>query len=151
MWTLFPKFYSLFENYSMDVVQELLVPFDNYISRGTQMFLTGPYLDLVFTMYKKVLSDLNTMDRTCADVIKLWEVVVQNCKGRIDQYIEPSIEIALNRLNEAQKVPLKVLLIEVIANSMYYNPELLLRILENRNWTRPTFEVWFQLVPKFDR
>ena len=151
MWSLFPKMHNMFENWSLDIITDLLVPFDNYISRGTNVFLTGPYLEIVFSMYKRILTDDNTDDRTCADAAKLWEVVLQNCVGKVDAYIEPALELALNRLTKTKKQPLRVLLMEVVANSSYYNPALLLSILEKRGWTKPTFEYWFQTVPNLDR
>jgi transcription termination factor NusB len=151
MWSLFPKMVHMFDNWSMDIITDLLVPFDNYISRGTTVFLTGPYLEMVFTMYKKILSDDNCDDRTVADAAKLWEVVLQNCIGKVDQYVEPALELALNRLTKTKKAPLRVLLMEVLANTSYYNPALLLSILEKRGWTKPAFEYWFQSVPKLER
>lgn len=32
----------------------MVPPIDNFISRGTETFLTGPYLDMTMNMYKKV-------------------------------------------------------------------------------------------------
>jgi len=83
------------------------------------------------------------------EATKLAEIVILNCKGKVDQYIEPFIELALKRLDKAEGDELKMVLIEVVSCSLYYNPMLTLHILEQKNWTQATFTRWFQHLPNF--
>jgi hypothetical protein len=84
---------------------------------------------------------------------KLIEVILQHCRGRVDGCLPGIIELAVGRLfsKETTMNSLRVLLLEVIANCLYYNPMLTLRILEERNFTRPVFEAWFQNANNFTR
>jgi len=151
MWSLFPIMHERFMECT-DFIQDLLNPFDNYISRSTETFLTGGhYLQMVSEMYKKILLNDNEAESNCIDACKLIEVVLLNCRGRVDQFIEPYIQIALTRLPKATRDNLKCLLIGVVVNSMYYNPVLTLEILARNNWTEQFFSVWFQHVSKLPR
>ncbi len=103
----------------MLIPPDLLRPFDNYISRGTETFLSNrAYLEMVFNMYKSVLSADHLSERTVADGVQLIEVVLQHCRGRVDQIIEPVLEIALTKLGQAKRTFLKVLLVETVRETM---------------------------------
>jgi importin-7 len=45
---------------------------------------------------------------------KLIEVVFQNCKGQVDQWVEPYIMITIDCLRTATRPYLKCLLIQVV-------------------------------------
>lgn len=47
---------------------------------------------------------------------KLIEVVFQNCKGQVDQWVEPYLAITVGRLRSATKPYLKCLLIQVVCS-----------------------------------
>jgi len=151
MWSLFPKLHYFFDNHGMDLLSIILLPYDNFISRATDKFLSGPYLPIVVSIYKRVLTDNKTNYETVIDACKLWESVLLNCKGRIDTLIEPTLEMALTRLSKTKRTNLKVILLEIALNSAYYNPSLFLQITQNKDWTKAIFELWFQLTPKFKR
>jgi len=102
-------------------------------------------------MYQKVVTEDRISEANTGDTVKLIEVVLQNCRGKIDHLIEPIITIAVDRLQKAKKTFLKVLLIEVVANALFYNAAFTLQILEKKNWTKNIFEAWFQLIPKHHR
>lgn len=42
------------------------------------------------------------------------EVVLQNCKGRVDEWVEPYLRISIDRLGRTEKSYLKDLLVEVV-------------------------------------
>jgi len=145
---------KIFHDNGIDTISELLIPLDNYISRGTEAFLSlegGQYPNVIFNMYKTVMTDTNASDGQCVDGAKLIQVLLIYCKGRVDSLVPAIIEVAATRLNTAKKPALKVILMEVIADSLIYNPLLTLSLLESRQWTRPVFTLWFELVPKFAR
>lgn len=41
MWTLWPQLVQCFHEWAIDYFENLLVPLDNFISRGTDTFLSG--------------------------------------------------------------------------------------------------------------
>jgi len=143
--------YKLIDNVGIDFIEDLLTPLDNLVSRGTETFLNGPYLEMTFNMYKKCLVDEEVSEAHRIDGTKLAEVVLLNCKGRIDNYVEPFIELAILRMPGSQRTDLKVTLMGVVANALYYNPILAMHILEKRGWTKEVFNAWLLLVPKLSR
>lgn len=77
MWNLFPLLYQAFEGWACDWMDrtaiilhmligidtlvanafgiEMLIPLDNYISRGNEIFISNPeYLKMILSMYQKV-------------------------------------------------------------------------------------------------
>lgn len=54
IWSLFPKLFNAIDSCGIDYISDLLTPLDNFISRGTDVFLSGPYPEMIFAMYKKV-------------------------------------------------------------------------------------------------
>lgn len=150
MWNLFPKMYHAFSEWGPDFLSNILVPMDNYISKSTQVFVSGEYLQMVLQMYHKAMT-ADLPENITGEGAKLIEVVLLNCGGYIDNVLENIVELALNRLSKAKNTFLKVLLLEVVVNSLYYNPPLLLNILEKRGWTQEVFSMWFTLIPKFKR
>lgn len=50
MWSLWPQIYEAYNDFALDYFENIMVPLDNYISRGTPTFLGGRspcYLDQV--------------------------------------------------------------------------------------------------------
>jgi hypothetical protein len=152
MWKLFPFLVKAYDEWGPDFLNDLLPPLDNYISYDTQTFLEGGiYLQLVSDIYMKTLTK-NCGEFAIRDACQLIEVVILNCKGHIDHLIDMYLQLAMSALNTyAKKSSTKVMLLEVFANAIIYNPALALNIMESRNWTSFVFSLWFQLVPNFTR
>jgi hypothetical protein len=47
MWTLFPRLVDCLDTWAIDYWRDVLLPLDNYISRGTEIFLTAPAAPVV--------------------------------------------------------------------------------------------------------
>jgi len=99
-------------------------------------------------MYKRVLEDDKVPEQDAGEVCKLIEVVLQNCRARVDAYLPPIVVLAVNRLLVAKSSPFKVLLLEVIANALYYNAGLTLQIIEQTNSTQAVFTLWLRMLFK---
>ena len=69
---------------------------------------------VIFLLTKKVFADPNFEDGDIEPAPKLIEAVLQNCKGRVDEWVEPYLRIAIDRLRRTEKNYLKDLLIEVV-------------------------------------
>ncbi|XP_020408170.1 importin beta-like SAD2 isoform X2 [Zea mays] len=129
--------------------QDILVPLDNYISRGTDHFLACKDPDYQQSLWKalqSIMMDENMEDSDIEPAPKLIEVVFQNCKGNVDHWVEHYLRITIERLRRAHKPYLKCLLVQVIANALYYNPALTLEILNKLGVAADIFNHWFAML-----
>ncbi|XVF65538.1 hypothetical protein PTKIN_Ptkin09bG0257100 [Pterospermum kingtungense] len=149
MWSLWPLMIEALADWAIDFFPNILVPLDNYISRGTAHFLTckePDYQQSLWNMISSILADKNLEDNDIEPAPKLIEVVFQNCRGQVDHWVEPYLRITLDRLRRTEKPRLKCLLVQVIANAVYYNAALTLSILNKLCVASEVFNLWFQLL-----
>ncbi|KAH1089513.1 hypothetical protein J1N35_016770 [Gossypium stocksii] len=149
MWSLWPLMIEALADWAIDFFPNILVPLDNYISRGTAHFLTckePDYQQSLWNMISSVMADKNLEDNDIEPAPKLIEVVFQNCRGQVDHWVEPYLRITLDRLRRTEKSRLKCLLVQVIANSVYYNAVLTFSILNKLCVTTEVFNLWFHLL-----
>ncbi|XP_068645315.1 importin beta-like SAD2 isoform X2 [Aristolochia californica] len=149
MWSLWPLMMEALGEWAVDFFPNILVPLDNYISRGTAHFLSSKdpdYQQSLWSMLSSLMADNNLMDNDIKPAPKLIEVVFQNCKGQVDQWVEPYLRITIDRLRRAEKSSLKCLLIQVIADALYYNASLTLSILHKFGVATEAFNLWFQML-----
>eukprot|EP00250_Pteridium_aquilinum_P010585 c19495_g1_i1 orf=322-3393(-) len=149
MWSLWPLMVSALEEWAIDFFENILVPLDNFISRSTEHFLSckePDYQQSLFKLVSQVFAERNFEDGDIEPAPKLIEAVLQNCKGRVDEWVEPYLKITIERLRRTQKNYLKDLLIEVVANALYYNTGLTLGILQKMGVTAEIFQAWFNLL-----
>ncbi|CAJ1838599.1 unnamed protein product [Sphenostylis stenocarpa] len=128
---------------------DILVPLDNYISRGTAQFLSckePDYQQSLWNMISSIMSDKNMEDNDIVPAPKLIEVVFQNCRGHVDHWVEPYLRITVERLRHTEKSYLKCLFMQVIADALYYNAALTLGILQKLGVASEIFHLWFQLL-----
>lgn len=60
------------------------------------------------------MGDKNLEDGDIAPAPKLIEVFFQNCKGQVNQWVEPYLRITIERLQRAEKSYLRCLLMQVV-------------------------------------
>ncbi|KAE8670295.1 Importin beta-like SAD2-like protein [Hibiscus syriacus] len=154
MWSLWPLMIEALADWAIDFFPNILVPLDNYISRGTAHFLSckePDYQQSLWNMISSVMADKTLEDNDIEPAPKLIEVVFQNCRGQVDHWVEPYLRITLDRLRRTEKSRLKCLLVQVsfltqIASSVYYNAVLTLSMLNNLCVTTEVFNLWFHLL-----
>ncbi|XP_047333919.1 importin beta-like SAD2 [Impatiens glandulifera] len=149
MWTLWPLMMDALADWAIDFFPNILVPLDNFISRGTGHFLTcknPDYQQSLWNMISSVMGDKNLEDSDIEPAPKLIQVLFQNCRGQVDQWIEPYVKIIVERLQRTEKQYLKCLLLEVIADALYYNASLTLNILQNFSVATDIFNLWFLML-----
>ncbi|CAH8310505.1 unnamed protein product [Eruca vesicaria subsp. sativa] len=133
MWSLWPLMMEALKDWAIDFFPNILVPLHNYITRGTERYLTckePDYQQSLWSVVSLFMANKNIDESDLVPAPKLKGIVLQTCKGQVDQWVEPYLRIALDRLRGAEKLSFKCLLIEVIANSFYYNASLALGILQ---------------------
>ena len=86
MWELWPVLIASLEGeYGVQYFENILVPMDNYISRGTETFLAHPNCkNDVLRVASGVLLNNQIPEPEVLPAPKLLECVLQNCKGRVD-------------------------------------------------------------------
>lgn len=62
----------------------------------------------------QLLADEKLEDSDIESAPKLIEAVLQNCRGRVDQWLEPYLRISIERLRKTKKNYLKDLLVNVV-------------------------------------
>jgi hypothetical protein len=104
---------------------------------------------MVRTIFKD--DKVGGVDRICG--CKLAEIIMLNMRGHVDDYVPEFISLTMQVLtNEEPKVKsLKIHLMEVVINSIYYNPALALHVLETNGWTNKFFSLWFSSIDNFTR
>ncbi|GJM85010.1 hypothetical protein PR202_ga00737 [Eleusine coracana subsp. coracana] len=149
MWSLWPLMMEALNDWAIDFFENILVPLDNYISRGTDHFLQckdPDYQQSLWNALSSIMRDGNMEDSDIEPAPKLIEVVFQNCKGNVDRWVEPYIMLAIERLQRTEKPYLKCLLVQVIANAFYYNPLLTLETLNKHRVATEIFSHWFAML-----
>nr|KYP64849.1 putative importin-7 isogeny [Cajanus cajan] len=149
MWSLWPLMMEALADWAIDFFPNILVPLDNYISRGTAHFLTCKepnYQQSLWNMISSIMSDKNMEDNDIVPAPKLIEVVFQNCRGQVDHWVEPYLRITVERLRHTEKSYVKCLFMQVIADALYYNAALTLTILQKLGVASEIFHVWFHLL-----
>lgn len=69
---------------------------------------------------------------------KLLEVIILQCKGQIDQCIPIFVELVLSRLTrEVKSSELRTMCLQVVIAALYYNPTLLLSVLDKMQSQMP--------------
>ncbi|GFR49245.1 hypothetical protein Agub_g11259 [Astrephomene gubernaculifera] len=58
-------------------------------------------------------------ERDVVPAAKLLEVVLQNCRGRVDAWVGPFLQLAVGKLQSATNRTLKDTLVLVVANALY--------------------------------
>lgn len=67
------------------------------------------------------MANKNIDDSDLEPAPKLLGIVLQTCKGHVDQCVEPYLRITLDRLRGAEKSSFKCLLIEVVSKVVQLN------------------------------
>ncbi|KAH7834629.1 hypothetical protein Vadar_018079 [Vaccinium darrowii] len=149
MWSLWPLMMEALADWAIDFFPNILVPLDNYISRSTAHFLAckePDYQQSLWNMISSIMGDKNLDDGDIEPAPKLIEVVFHNCRGQVDHWVEPYLRITVERLRRTEKPYLKCLLMQVIADILYYNAPLALNILQKLGVATEIFNLWFQML-----
>jgi hypothetical protein len=147
MWELWPVMVHALETWAVQYFENVLVPMDNYISRGTETFLAHPTCkNDVLKLAGMVLMNQEMPDPECLPAAKLLECVLANCRGRVDELVPTMLAMSLERLGKTELSYLQDLLMQVVANCLYYDAALALAILNKNGRTAATLARWFEML-----
>ena len=94
---------KVFEKDAFDYFTDMMPALHNYVTVDTDAFVSNPdYLLALFNMCKAILTGDSGEDAEC-HAAKLLEVILLQCKGRVDQCIPSFVELVLTRLTREVK------------------------------------------------
>lgn len=131
MWKVFEMMYQMLQKDGIDYFTDMMPALHNFVTVDTPAFVSNEnHLLAVFNMCKAVLTQGPGEDTECY-AVKLLEVVLLQCKGVIDQCVPSFVGLAVKRLTEEVKTAeLRTMCMQVVIAALQYNPQLLLRTLE---------------------
>lgn len=131
MWQMLELIYQVFKKDGIDYFIDIMPALHNYVTVDTTAFLSNPdRLLAMFVMCKTMLTRDPGEDPEC-HAAKLLEVIILQCKGQIDSVIPLFVELVLSRLTrEVKSSELRTMCLQVVIAALYYNPQLLLSILD---------------------
>ncbi|GFH24941.1 importin N-terminal domain-containing protein, partial [Haematococcus lacustris] len=148
LWSTWPLMHAMLMDWAIDSWDSFLIPLDNMITRDTHTFLHSKdpnYLESVFQLASHSLSG-DYSDKEVVPAAKLLQLVLQTCRGSIDNWVGPYIGLALQRLPRTEHNSLKDSLVQVVAAALYYNPLLTLRVLVESGTLASFFSGWVTMI-----
>ncbi|KAM5368586.1 hypothetical protein ACJA88_010936 [Fusarium oxysporum] len=154
MWQAFELIHTTFKAGAEYYLEDMLPALDNFVQFGAPQLAQKPeYTQALYSMVADMFTDSiqGGVERICA--CKLAEAMMLSLKGQIDSCVEGFINIAMSILaNQDVKVKsYRIHLMEMVINSIHYNPLLTLQVLENKGWTNRFFSLWFGSMTSFTR
>lgn len=151
MWKVFELLYQVFMKNGIDHFTDMMPALHNYITVDTDAFLSDEKrLLAIYNMCKEILN------KDCGEdpeshAAKLLEVILLQCRGRIDQAAPMLVELAASRLlREVRTSELRTMCLQVLIAALYYNPQLLLSVLEKMpDFTSHFIKQWVNDVDCF--
>ncbi|XP_049819869.1 importin-7 isoform X2 [Aethina tumida] len=131
MWKVFELLYQVFMKNGLDHFTDMMPALHNYITVDTEAFLSVEQrLLAIYNMAKEVLS------KDCGEdpeshAAKLLEIVLLQCKNKIDQAAPMLVELAASRLlRKVNTSELRTMCLQVLIAALYYDPKLLFSVME---------------------
>ncbi|KAK5998970.1 putative importin [Cladobotryum mycophilum] len=154
MWQAFELIHTTFKAGAEYYLEDMLPALDNFVQYGAPALAQNPdYVQALFSMVADMFVETveGGVERICA--CKLAEAMMLSLRGSIDHCVEGFITMAMNILaNQEVKVKsYKIHLMEMVINSIHYNPMLSLQVLESKGWTNRFFSLWFGGMSSFSR
>mmetsp|Transcript_4301 Transcript_4301/g.12984 ORF Transcript_4301/g.12984 Transcript_4301/m.12984 type:complete len:1030 (-) Transcript_4301:111-3200(-) len=155
LWTIYPKIFDAFEQWAFDYAEHLISPIDNYISLGTETFMNGrigeyTYVDKVVQMIDRLWQE-EFEDQDALQGTKLAEILILNCKGKIDETVGRLLGMIIHRMRMASSDKLRVRLLSNLGCALYYNAALTLRVLSQLGCVQDVFAAWLGNLQSFTR
>ena len=156
MWHAFELIHKTFKEGAELYLEDMLPALDNFVSYGQEGLIANPpYLAALVGMVRDIFQDskVGGVDRICG--CKLAEAIMLNLRGHVDNYVPVFIDLAMTVLTSSQAKSLvkslRIHLMEMVINGLYYNPILAMRCLESKGWTNKFFSLWFGSIDSFRR
>ncbi|CAH0547642.1 unnamed protein product [Brassicogethes aeneus] len=131
MWKVFELMYQVFMKNGIDHFTDMMPALHNYVTVDTDSFLSNEQrLLAIYNMCKEILS------KDCGEdpeshAAKLLEIVLLQCRKKIDSAAPMLVELAASRLlRKVNTSELRTMCLQVLIAALYYDPELLFTVLQ---------------------
>ena len=145
MWSLYPRILDVMPTWGVDFFQEFIPVVDNFISRGTSVFVQH-YLAGTNAMLEKALvrfqgegedDGFGTDEEVFIGVAEIIQVILEHCKGMVDPCIKPYMSMVVGTMSRNDQPDgafedphvLESLLVAG-ADALYYNSVLTMNSLQ---------------------
>jgi hypothetical protein len=171
MWTGFTATYSAFMDFAFDYIEDVSIPLMNFVERDMGTFLSGgsnelqlSYPQMYFNIVGKVFGYENAGRQNTIIASQMLLCLLHwgrgptwpnpppsplppgigQSGGKVDAWLQPSLTLALQRLQTAKNGALKVALLQVIESCIVYDAATTLQLLEQAGVTQHVFTMWLQ-------
>lgn len=156
MWDIFTLMYKSFKSSGIDYLSEMIGTFDNCSSYGTDMLRqNAEYRHMLLDIFHTAMTSdqLVVSDRIAA--CQIAEVVLLLLKGYVDDavpgIIATLLPFLLNKSAEPASPMLRKWVVLIIFESIYYNPQMALGVLESNGATHAFFSAALPMLSKCRR
>lgn len=154
MWQAFELIHATFKSGAELYLEDMLPALDNFVQYGAvHLMEKREYVQALYGMVEDMFKDekVGGVDRICA--CKLAEAMMLSLRGHIDAEVTGFIEMAMMVLcgTDVKVKSYKIHLMEMVISAIYYNPALVLHVLESKGWTNKFFSLWFGNMEHFTR
>ncbi|OSX56395.1 hypothetical protein POSPLADRAFT_1068094 [Postia placenta MAD-698-R-SB12] len=149
MWPVFELTYKMFKSDAIDFLDEMLPSLDNFLSYGPDVFKARPdYRQMILEIYTTSINSEHLGENDAVNGCKLAEAMLLNLRGHIDDALQPIVTTAWPVLDAANTNTLRLANLEVLINTVLYNPAAALHIMENirPGAARTFFDKWFEAI-----
>ncbi|KIP02790.1 hypothetical protein PHLGIDRAFT_95597 [Phlebiopsis gigantea 11061_1 CR5-6] len=149
MWPVFELTYKLFKSDAVDFLDEMLPSLDNFVSFGSEVFKArADYRQMALDIYTTSVTSEHLGENDAVNGCKLAESLLLNLRGHFDEGLQTVITTALNLVDSIQTKSLHLANLEVLINSVLYNPTAALHIMESvrPGTARGFFDKWFVAI-----
>ncbi|KAJ3574136.1 hypothetical protein NP233_g1960 [Leucocoprinus birnbaumii] len=149
MWPVFESTYKIFKSEAIDFLDEMLPSLDNFVSFGSDVIKArADYRQMLLDIYSTSMTNDQLGENDRVNGSKLAESMLLNLRGSLDDSLQGILTIALTTLESAQGTALKLANLEVLINTVLYNPALSLHIMEatRPGMARTFFDKWFAAI-----
>jgi hypothetical protein len=152
IWQLYPAIISAFNEYASFYVHYIVPPLDNFISKGTDVFLSDPkYVEMILQVINFYWREDEPVEKEAQAAAMLTSVMLQSCKGKLDSIIPQLLQMIMKQLITCETTAYKILLLNCICDSLLYNMNGTLQVMESNNFTMKAFGMWLETIPKMSR
>lgn len=139
MWEALPLIKGVFDDDGFDYFAEMMPVLHNFVTVDTASLLTNPQnVEIIFDMCNRTLKGDAGEDAE-SHAAKLLEVIILQCRGKIDECIPPFVHAALSRLTKEVKTSeLRTMCLQVVVAAIWYNAPLLFQTLESMQFPNTT-------------
>lgn len=151
LWKLLEFIYQMFDADTIDYFLDMMPTLYNYITVDTNAFLSNPNQVLaLFNMCQKVLTSTDVTEETECNAAKLLEVIILQCRQRVNDAIPSFVELVLGRLiREVKTSELRTMCLQVVIAAFYINPVPLIDILSKQAMPNSTDSILTHFVKQW--